>query len=247
MSENGNITNEDFRDRVLYALLRPAAKVAKRFGVPLKELIGWLRIAYFHEFRNNNETLEEAADGLGVSIATAARLSRGLKQNFFRPDREHVLQQRIEFMLWPAPLSAARIRQCLPEVPADDVDEALQRMSEEGRLRQTPGKGTFEVATGEGRLVRDHWVPRLGALDSLLGNVSEAVRRRFFLERDDRSFARTLNFRVSVDRLDELQSLYETSIYQALADLERQSRTEDTIELKLSVVWAPSDEKEIPR
>src|SRR5690606_23380815 len=108
--------------RVIYSLLRPAARLARRFDVGLLEMKEWIELVYYHELKEEGLTLEQAASVAQVSRRKVAQLSKRLKLNFFTPEQKAALPRRIEFMLWAGPMTEGRIRQALSEVDAAEVD-----------------------------------------------------------------------------------------------------------------------------
>ncbi|MBH24124.1 MAG: hypothetical protein CMH57_06665 [Myxococcales bacterium] len=233
--------SEEERARLIYSLLLPAVRTARQFKVPLGELIRWLKLAYFHELRASGLTLREASDVMEVSMPTTARLSRALKGSFYAPEREHQLPQRIEFLLWADGQSRARIHQCLPDYDNEDIDAALQQMQGEGRLRVSGDREVFEVVKSEARLVRGDWVARIGSLNSLLDNLSDAVWQRLILERPE-AFARTLNFRIRDVDIAELRTFYEEELWPRMSRFDEAARSwAARRSVKLSIFWAPSD------
>ncbi len=234
-----NITPEEFQARLLYSLMLPVARLASRTQVPLKEVVRWLRIAYFQELRARGATLREIAALMDVSQPTAARLAREARDNFLLPEREHQLPQRLEFMLWASPMSAARLHQCLPEEAPEDIDAALALMSEQGRIAPHPERpDQLTLTRPEGRLMGDSWVARIGSLNSLLDNLDQTVKQRF-LDHSDDAFARTLNLRVALDELPALRALYEDTLWPALVALDARARhAPKRVAIKLSLLWA---------
>ena len=246
-----DITDEEFRERLIFSLVGPLVRAARWFNLPLRDLLHWVKLAYFQELRDEGLTLKEIGEAMEVSVPTAARLSRGLKTNFYRPEREHQLPQRLEFMLWAGPLSRARIHQCLPHQQAEAIDVALARMGEEGRIQQTEDDPPlFRVTSPRGRLVKDSWYVRIGSLDSLLDNLSDTIAARLLEGRED-AFARTLNLRVPRARLGALKELYENTIWPRLVALDEEAQNvPERDEVRLSLFWcrgAPPPEGEEER
>ena len=130
MSNEGDITAKELEKRVIYSLLKAAVRLSRVFGVPLKELVYWVETAYFRELRATGKTLKETSEALSVSQRTAVRLSKQLRESFFRPEVTHSLPLRIEFMLWARPMGEARIVQVLPDADEAQVREALETLLE---------------------------------------------------------------------------------------------------------------------
>lgn len=237
-----DISPQELHERVVYSLMRGGVRLSRRFGFPLREALSLLQMAYFHELRASGMSLDEIGDALDVSRRTAARLSKQLKTNFFRPEREHELPRRIEFMLWAGPMSEARLRRELPD-DADEVAGALAQLVAEGRARLEPGRvPRYAVARTAGRLVSAGWTARIGALNSLIGNVTQVVYARF-LEGSPRAFARTLSLRVRREDEEALRRLYEDTIWPALEALDEAATGDpDALKMKVSLCWAEYEE-----
>ncbi len=239
------VKDDEYRQRILHALLGAAVRVAVPVSAPMKRLTKLLELAYFRELRRQGLSLQGAADRLGVSHRTATRLSRLLKTNFLDSTQEHELPRRVEFALWGEPMSAARLAQVMPEVNRQTLEQTLDRLVEEGRLELRPGRTpTYAPARGAYRLVQDQRGARIDALDNLVGSVARAVTARFF-DSDDRAFARTLNLRVRHQDLKELQSLYEDLVWTKLAALDAAAQADpesESVSLDLSLLWAPRED-----
>lgn len=227
----------------MFALLAPAVRLAFTFGIPLRELCDWLRLAYFQETRRRGQRMREAARTLDVSMRTVAMLSSELKQNFLDAQQQVGLPRRVEFMLWAAPLSAARLRQVLRGIEPGAVDRALETLLEQGRIREVPGRTTrYEVVRSEFRLVDEKgWLARIDGLENFMGTVANAVYGRFF-RNEPRAFARTLSFHVRADSAERMRELYENTIWEALRAMDAEAKGKpDSTMLDLSILWAPYD------
>ncbi len=231
---------QEFSRRVVYSLLRPAVRLSKVAGLSMEELSSLVRLAYYQELRGDGLTLQDTASFLDLSMRSVARLSKLLKTNFFAPDRAHELPRRIEFALWYEPLSLVRIARELSGATKRDVEEAVQTLLLEGRITENKGRTTtYGIARTASRIVREGWVPRIGALNSLSSNIASVVYTRFFSGVTD-SFARTLSLRVREKDLPELRRLYDDVIWPTLEALDAQT-TDDQGDprLQFSVLWAP--------
>lgn len=244
MSRSGaNPEDKELLERVVYSLLRPAVRLSMRFGLPLKSLTGWIRLAALHELRDQGLPLGEIAEVLGVSHRTVSRLSSQLKTNFFNPEREHDLPRQIEFALWSLPMSRAKLAQALPNVPAHAVDTALETLIEEGRAGLDPGRTpVYRAKLKRDRLVSADWRARVGAVNSLMATVTGTIYRRFFHSHPEPSLARTLKLRVQRHRQNELEAFYESTIWPFLASLDEDAEGDsDAIPVDYSVLWAPAE------
>lgn len=257
--ERDEISEQELRQRVLYAMFLPVIRLARVFGVPLSQLRDWLEIAYFHELRRDDLKLREASALMGISMSKAAVLSRQLKENFLAPEQEPGLERRIEFMLWAEPLTLAKIHQVLVDVSEREVSRALAGLVKSGRLkRERRGAHTvYALNINTSRRAWDSWLARVDGLQDALGSVTNAVYGRFF-RAEPRAFARTLTFRIRPEDLDELRKLYEEVIFPKIVELDdralgpqddaqggsagqRDAPDEDTQPLSLSMFWAPHE------
>ena len=251
MSDRQDITAEELRLRVLFSLLGPVVALADRFGVSLKELTEWTRLAYFRHLRDAGLGLAEVAERLDVSERTAKTLSRQLRESFFLPEREHNLPTRIEFMLWRQPMSEGRLKQVLPD-DREAVEEALVQLLEQQRIAPVRDDGDSTVPTyaptqSVNSQIGEAWVKRIGSLNSLMGNLHQVVQRRFFGE-DARAFARTLTFMLRPEGFGALERLFLETLVPAIAALDEEAAhgtdegSDEAVGVKLSLLWAPEDE-----
>ena len=237
--------------RVLFSMMSPVAKLSSTQSVGLKELTKMMRLSYFRRLRHRGSTLREIGEALDVSVRTAKRLSKQLKENFFAPELEHELLRRIEFMLWAAPMSKARLHQVIEDAGEDDIAEALAQLQREERIHELDDRPGFYEATRPGagtRLVRQGLVARIGALNAFMDNVTNAIYGRFFVD-EEAAFARTLSFRLRPQELDELRALYEEVIWPRLRELDALAEQDpgddeaparaEPLALQLSMCWAP--------
>lgn len=239
-AQGEQISDSELRKRVIYSLLTPAVKLARLFGVPLKDLTTWVETAYFYEVRSTGATLEISGKALGVSQRKATRLSKQLRESFFLPEVGHNLPRRIEFMLWAQPMGSARIKQVLPGVTESAVEAALDVLLSRGRIRERVGRTLmYEAVESVRRLPRDTWMARIGGLNSFVENLTHATFGRFF-RREPRAFARTVSFQVPPGAVNELDKLYEELLLPRLREITEQAEECESGEpMQLSLCWAP--------
>jgi hypothetical protein len=243
------ITDDELQERVIYSLLRPAVRLARLFKVPLKDVVTWVELAYFHELKDAGFTQRDSASLFDVSTRKVAQLAARLKQNFFKPEQDEELPRRIEFMLWAGPESEGRIHQSLPGHSKEEVRHALELLVEQERAVRIDGRTVYyEVPRLEFRLYQDHWMAKIDGLNNHLFSVLDSVFGRFFppdnQPDDERALARTLNFRIRNQDIDELRKLYEEVIFPRLRDLDEAAKAasdedDESVEMGLSINWAP--------
>ncbi len=233
------IGEEELQGRVIYALLKPAGRLARVFGVPLHQVRDLLDMAYYQEVKGKDLKMKEAASLMGVSMSKIALLARQLKENFV--NSESSLERRIEFMLWVEPLSLAKIHQVLTDASMQQVKEALARLTELGRINETSeARGSvYSLNIDQSRRVWDTWLARIDGLQNALGTVSDAVYGRFFAK-EAHAFARTLSFRVRKEDLHRLQDFYENQLFTLVTELDAACQdASDEVAMGLSIFWAP--------
>lgn len=237
-----DISDEELAQRVVYALMRPAVRLAAVLGLDMKTTATLLQTAYFQELRSLGLTLDVAGERLGVSRRTAARLSKQLKNRFVVPEIRHNLGRRIEFMLAAQPMSAARLAQTLTDVDEAEVVEALDGLVAAGRVELRDGRTpTYHPAASLRQLARDTWVQRVGGLTSFAENLADAVWGRF-MQSNPQTFARTLSFRVPAGAHEKLEAFYQEHLLPLVVELDETDdpdRIGDRDELQLSICWAP--------
>jgi hypothetical protein len=235
--------DEELERRVVYATLVPAVRLGRLFGVHLREASEWLELAHLKELVDEGVKLKEAAEFLHVSVRKVSMLSSRLRENFFVPEREHELPSRILFALWAEPLSRKRIKQYLSGFEEGEIDEAVDRLERDGKIRLLSGRTpTYEVIEAAQRLVRRDMMARVDALDSMLSTVTDAIYSRFFSSSPEASFARALQLRVSPKDLPKLRALYEEQIWPTLSALDEAARDDpDALPLGVALSWAPLD------
>lgn len=235
-----DLTRAEMELRVLYAMLRPAVRLATRAGVPLRALGQWSELGYFHELRRQGLKMREISAQLEISMRKAAQLSRALKDSFFEADR-HGLARRLEFMIWAEPLSLARMQQAMPDEAPEAVADALDALLKEGRVVEAPSHTVMNYAVSRqaSRLVQTRWIARLDALNQLLDTVSGAIQARFF-EDDPHALARNLQLRVRREDLPELMRLYEAHLWPHLCALDEAAASDpDAVAIDLAICWTP--------
>ena len=234
-----DIPRNELKQRVLYAMLLPAVRLAHAFGVSLKDLRGLVDSAYFQELRSAGLTHQEIAAALQVSKRTAVNLSRQTREQFIGPRIHHNLPRRIEFMLGAEPMGEGRVHQLLSEVELEDVRQALVELLEQGRIREVPGRTLkYEPAATVRSLPRDTWMARIGGLNSFTENFTNAVFGRFFRD-EPRTFARTLTFRGGPRVFEALADFYQDNILPGLQAMQAEDREQDSEPAQVSLCWAP--------
>ncbi|HRE88353.1 MAG TPA: hypothetical protein PK095_04355 [Myxococcota bacterium] len=254
-----DIDDRELERRLVQSLARPVGRFAAAFGMPMANVLDLVQAAMLQVLRERGLTLAEVGRRLDVSERHAKRLLKQLRESFLDTERGYDLPVRIELLLWAQPMTRTRLKQVLRNEPDEPsaIDEVIDGLVASGRLvvddARTP---RLRPSATVQRLVRDTWMMRIGALNSLLSNVGDAVYGRF-LDKSDRAFARTLSFLVRPEDESELARFFEEQLVpfmtrlDARANAERMGDGRDGAEgedgppgeaYRLSICWAPFDQ-----
>lgn len=233
----------DLAERLTFAALRPAARIAVDAGFALRDMKKFMELAYYQEAKRRGLKMKEVRALMSVSMAKVGLLSKDLKEHFLQAEQEHGIARQILSLLWATPLSQARIVQAMGEFEPDEIADALEQLEEQGRVRRTNGGATeiFELAAAQHRLATDPWMAKVDGLNTLLDSVSRAVRARFF-DDDGRAMVRNVAFRVRVEDLDRLKQHYEEQLFPLICELDDAVEGDaDSVPIRLSILWAPDE------
>lgn len=234
----------DLVSRLAYAALRPAARLAVRGGLALRDVKKLMELAYYQEARRRGLKMREIAELMSISMAKVGALSKDLKEYYLQPELDHGIGRQILSLLWAAPLSEARIAQALPEYDGAEVAATVARLVEEGRIVPLDGRTEmYELAAPMHRLETDPWMAKVDGLNTLLDVLSKAVRARFF-DADERALVRNVAFRVRPEDLDALRHHYEETLFPLICELDEAAGDDErSVPIRLSLLWAPDEEE----
>ena len=237
------MSNDNLPTRVVYAALKPAVRLAMTFGVSLKDIKHFAELAYYQEVKHRGMKMREMSEAMDISMSKVGLLSKQLKEHFREPELEHGIGRQILTLLWAAPLTEVRLAQALPEYTLEEVQAALERLTEEGRLRRVGGRtDTFELTSGSQRLDNTPWMAKIDGLNTLLGSVTQTIEARFDRS-DPRAFVRNLAFRVRDVDLGRLQEHYEKSLFPLVVELDEAVNDDDeSTPIRMSILWSPTEE-----
>jgi hypothetical protein len=242
------LSQEEYKARVLFAMLAPAARLAVRFRTSLREMKHLIELSIYREARRRGLKMKEVQALLSISMSKVGLLSKDLKEHFAAPDQAHGLPRRLLSLLWAGPLSEARLLQALEgQHEASDILAALAQMVADKRLSLTQERTPrYQLGEPQYRLVQEPWMARVDALGDLMEVVVRTVEARFF-EGDERAMARSLNFRVKPEDLPRLKQLYEEQIFPLICEMDAAVSPEAaSIPLSFSILWTPQAEEPEP-
>lgn len=240
------VTEQDFSSptfarRLVFALLIPAVRVARRAGLHLGDLVNLVELASVYDHRRQGHTQSAIADALNVGRRKVTTLVTQLKTNFFEPghnEEELGLLRRIEFLVWPEPLSEARILQHLKGTDTDMVRRALLQLKAQARVVQRPD-GRYETFR-ESRIVSPDVAKRVDGLRNMMVAIDELVERRF-MQPVQQGLARIVRLYVDESLMEELSTFYATIVYPKLDLLEQRSLGLDSKRpVAVGYFWAPT-------
>ena len=244
--EGDTVTDSNDMDaqlaHVLLALLVLAARLATRFGIPLRDVKRAMELAYYRESRNRGMTMREMVELMSVSMRKISQLSSELKATYLRHEVDASVERRITALLLAGPMSQARIVQALAGEAEADVVGALAALVDAARVAVTDERTLrFVLSTPHHRLYREPWQARLDGLEHLVRGISGAVEQRFFGD-GTHAFARTIAFRVAPDDVARLAALYEESVFPLTTQLEARAK-DAAVPVNLVVAWSKDDER----
>jgi hypothetical protein len=175
----------EYKQRLVYSLLRAAARVGLRLKLPLDQMTDLTRLAYFQEARERNGLeLGQIAALFGKSLRTVATLHQQFRGDFFAPEQEVQLRREIAGHLNEGPHTLAEITtRFAPRTPieiAAAVEDLVRQrvLIEDGeRLRRNPEAHDF---FSEGDIVA-----RIDGLNRTMDVIAEGVFRRLVASTPD--------------------------------------------------------------
>lgn len=184
-------STSELQRRLVFSLLRPVARLARRFALPLKTIEELARLAYYAEARRDQTPQSEVARRFGKSLRTIGSLERMLRSNFLAPEAEVEAFRRVEAALEQEPATIAEMGERTGMDP-DEVGRLLSGLVAAGRvLEQVDGRYALDRRFQS--LVQDDLKARVDGLNHQLDVVLGAVQARF-LSPSKEAMARTLDF-----------------------------------------------------
>lgn len=167
---------EELQDRMVFAALRPASMLSRRFGFTLNRLKKTLETVYFQETRDHGLSLREISDVMQISMSKTSLLSRQLKQAFLS-EASGDIKLRLEYMLANEPMTLARINQVITDAKFVEIERELRDLVESGRIiREGRGsESTYHLNLDPERGEWDVWLMRLRSIERALKLVARAI------------------------------------------------------------------------
>jgi hypothetical protein len=192
----------EYKQRVVYSLLRAAARVGLRLGLPLGQMGELMQMAYFQEARERQDLKLDAIAALfGKSLRTVSSLHHRFRTDFFVPEREVALRRALAAVVDHAPADQARLLLAFPQAEPRVLQAALDDLVREGVLvregeqyRRNPDAHEFTSQDIQGRI---------DGLNRQMDILAETVWQRL-ISGSEQGLARTYVFHASERDWQEL-------------------------------------------
>ncbi|MFN3198487.1 MAG: hypothetical protein ACE366_08735 [Bradymonadia bacterium] len=206
MNERNPTSIPEHQRRLVYSLLRPVARLCRRFHLPLKAVEELCRLAYYEELKRTPDlTQTDMARLLGTSLRTVGNLAHQHRGDFLSPEQEQGLAREIEEALSHGPLSLDGLIAALTHVSPDQIQRLLPSLVDSGRLTAEAGSPvTYRLEPAWVSLVREDMQARIDGLNHQLDVIAAAVRTRFLAIDERPAVARTLSFAGTPEDMQKL-------------------------------------------
>lgn len=232
-----NTSSSELQRRLIFSLLRPVARMAQRFDLPLKSLEELARLAYYAEARRDQTPQAEIARRFGKSLRTIGTLERQLRSDFLAPESEIESTRKIEAVLAQGAMPQSELAEC-SGLEADQAQRLIKGMLATGRLLKQ-GDGRIALNRSFVSLVQSDLKARVDGLNHQLDVILDAVQARFLAPKRD-AVARTLDFVIRADQLPGLADTIVRLLRAEVIDAEEAAlKGEGFEEFGLTVALAP--------
>lgn len=235
----------EYKQRLVYSLLRAGARVALRLRLPLGQFEKLLQMAYFQEARaEQGLRLDVIAELFGKSLRTVSTLHHRFRSDFFRPERDVALRRAIAALVNHLPADDARLRAAFSEVPEVELGAALDDLVRGGVLARRGDRWHRNADAHE--FLGSDTAARVDGLNRQMDVVAATVWHRLVQPSARPALARTYVFHASdadlAALLDEITALAHA---RAVAADEACASTGGG-RVGLTLAAAPLDEQEEP-
>lgn len=238
-SSSNRASPSEVQRRLVFSLLRPVARLARRFQLPLKTIEELARLAYYAEARRDQTPQAEIAQQFGKSLRTIGSLERKLRSDFLAPETEVEAFRRVEDALAQAPLTADALAKRLGLDEAE-ITRLLQGLLASGRATKQ-ADGHYALDRRFQSLVQQDLKARVDGLNHQLDVILGAVQARFLAPARE-SMARTLDFVVRPEDVPAFADAIVRTLRAQVIDAEEAALKQGGFDgYGLTVALAPTD------
>ena len=208
----------DLASRLVYSLLKSAAKVAARADLPMGEMLDLAQLAYFEEMRRHHpRELSTIAERLGLSARTVSTLNRRLKQAFFAAETEVQPVRRVASILLDGTKTLAELKRAAPELGDRSVKSALDFLKAKEWVQLENRRYTLSSRLRS--YIDESVTRRIDGLNNQMEILASSVWRRF-IEKEDTAIGRSWVFAARPEDIRPLLEETVRSLRHSAIDLE---------------------------
>ena len=238
-----------FPARIIFSLLKPVVKIARRFDISLDALHNLMDMAYLEELKGvEGMTNNELARVMGKSRRTVGYLVRRYREDFFSRTEELELLRVVEAEVLRGRSTTDEITAVLSERQSDRLAGALKALCQAGRIEQrtgADGETSFAVSHQLSSWVTDDIDGRIDGLNHQMRGISAAVWSRFIRDDRETSAVRTYGFKAEPETVARMIKSLIRHIRHECVDAEEEALAAGTgSSFLLSVSVAPEDDGE---
>lgn len=206
-----SVSTLEFQRRLVFSLLKPAVRLARRFRLPLKDFEHLCRLACFEEYRRRGGLSHaDLSRTFGLSLRTIGNLERAYRADFFAPERELAQRRRVEDALRAGHATVAAVADVV-KVDAAEAERLLEVLVAGGRVQRdgSPGEAArYRLDPAYRNLMRADLDARVDGVNHQLDVMFETLRCRL-LGDDGPALGRTLSFQ---GRDEDVAAMAETLV-----------------------------------
>lgn len=231
----------DLPSRIVFSLLRGAVKLAARMGMPLKQVVQLIRLAYYQELRESHPRDRKAvAHKLGISLRTAAELASQMKMGFTEPEDTVGVSRQVRAAIDEAPCTLEALEASLG-VDRVTLTPVLETLNQNGWIEQVDG--AWQLKATMASYMGGSLPQKIDGLNRLQDVVSSAAWSSFFQDPQSTSTARTWVFHADPREFDAFRDSSVRSLRSQTVELDEQSlAASDASKVGVTVVFSRMSE-----
>lgn len=205
--------------RLVYSLLKPALRMAARFGVPIRSLTELVRLAYFEVLTREGLPQAEIAERFGQSTRHLRSLAKRFESDFFAAEQEVGLLREIEDYVAVHRPTEPELLQAFSGLGETAVRAAMAALLREERLERVEDS-RLQIGRRYVVLASDQFHHRIDALNHHLDGIYRAVVQRMLRDERETAMIKTINFSADPSELHAYLQRLEGELRRELAALD---------------------------